>query len=252
MRELIDAMEDNWSSGRPPRASRNLPEVRPPNAFAHARSARASRVRAEQEPHAAGRVRVGDVLDRDPPLEVDQRLAGRRVSWSENASARASTGARELVGDHRRGRARPARSRAPRPAPRGGPSAPSRGASRSTSRATANIPNGATIASQSSPCGTSRWCTCAELVGDDQPRLGRREVVQQRVVEHDALRVPEPGDVGVGRGRAARGVHLVDLADVDARLAGQLEHVACAVWPSRQRRELVEQRVERRPGRRRS
>ena len=83
----------------------------------------------------------------------------------------------------------------------------------------------------------------AELVGDDEPRLGGREVLQQVVVEHDALRVADAGHVGVGGGRAARGVDLVDLADVDAGLLGELEHVGARL-ALRQRRELVEQRVE--------
>ena len=64
----------------------------------------------------------------------------------------------------------------------------------------------------------------AELVRDDQPHLAGREVLQQVVVEDDALGAPDAGHVRVGGGRAARGVHLVDLADVDARLARQREH----------------------------
>ncbi len=83
----------------------------------------------------------------------------------------------------------------------------------------------------------------AELVRDDEPRLGRREVVHERVVEHDALGAAEPGHVRVrGRG-AARGVHLVDLAHVDAGLARQLEHVG-AQLAARHALELVEQRIE--------
>ena len=83
----------------------------------------------------------------------------------------------------------------------------------------------------------------AELVGDDQTRLGRREVAQERVVEHDALRVPQPAHVGVGRGGAARGVHLVDLAHVDAGLARQPQHVR-AQLAGPDGGELVEERLE--------
>ena len=42
-----------------------------------------------------------------------------------------------------------------------------------------------------------------QLVGDDQARLGRVEVLDQVVVEHDALG-PLAGDVGVGGRRPAR------------------------------------------------
>ena len=82
-----------------------------------------------------------------------------------------------------------------------------------------------------------------ELVRDDEPRLVAAEVVEQVVVEHDALRVPEPVDVGVGRRRAPAGVHDVDLPDLDAGLPGEVEHVAARLT-GRQRREPVEDRVE--------
>ena len=83
----------------------------------------------------------------------------------------------------------------------------------------------------------------AELVRDDQARLGRLEVLHQRVVEHDPLRRAQPVHVRVGGGRAARGVHLVDLAHVDVGRARQLEHVG-AQLAARQALEVVEQRVE--------
>ena len=83
----------------------------------------------------------------------------------------------------------------------------------------------------------------AELVGDDEPHLARRELLQQVVVEHDALGAPDPGHVGVGGRGAARGVHHVDLADVDARLSRQRQHGRAGLAVG-QRRELVEQRVE--------
>ena len=83
----------------------------------------------------------------------------------------------------------------------------------------------------------------AELVGDHEPDLGGREVLQQVVVEHDALRVPEAVHVGVGGGRAPRGVDLVHLADVDPRPLRQRQDLR-AQPTLLQRRELVEQRVE--------
>src|SRR3712207_9045330 len=61
-----------------------------------------------------------------------------------------------------------------------------------------------------------------ELVGDDVADLVGREVAQQVVVEDDALRPPETGDVGVGRRRAPRGVDLVDLAHVEDRKSTRL------------------------------
>ncbi len=82
-----------------------------------------------------------------------------------------------------------------------------------------------------------------ELVRDHEPRLGGREVLQQRVVEHDALGAADARDVGVGRGRAARGVDLVDLAHLEPGLARDLEHVV-AGRAGRERREPVEHRVE--------
>ena len=83
----------------------------------------------------------------------------------------------------------------------------------------------------------------AELVRDDEPHLAGRELLEQVVVDHDALGAADAGDVGVGRRRAPGGVHHVDLADVDARLAGQREH-GRARRAVGQRGELVEQRVE--------
>ena len=87
MRELINAMEDNWSKWQTKEGIKNLPGV-PPLA-SHRRSEPAlererltdplhrRRVRPEQERHPAGRVGVADVLLRDLRWNVDQPLAGR-------------------------------------------------------------------------------------------------------------------------------------------------------------------------------
>jgi hypothetical protein len=83
----------------------------------------------------------------------------------------------------------------------------------------------------------------AELVRDHRAALAAVEVVQQRVVENDALGGADPVDVGVDRGRAPARIHAVDLADVHPGLLGQLEHVAARL-PRRQRLEFVEQRRE--------
>ena len=93
MRELIDAMEDNWSKWQTKEGIKNLPEVA---ALADDRSERQRladplhrrRVRPEQERRPAGRVGVADVLERDPALERDQRRPARAVSCSEKRSAR--------------------------------------------------------------------------------------------------------------------------------------------------------------------
>ena len=55
--------------------------------------------------------------------------------------------------------------------------------------------------------------------------------------------MPEPVDVRVGAGGAAAGVDLVDLADVEAGLASELDDVRAGL-AGRQRREAVEDRVE--------
>ena len=56
-----------------------------------------------------------------------------------------------------------------------------------------------------------------ELVGGDRKHLAaRKPAVENRVVEDDAPRRPDSGDVGVRRRRAAAGVGHLDRADVDA------------------------------------
>ena len=92
------------------------------------------------------------------------------------------------------------------------------------------------------------WRTWPSSCATTRRTSAEREVLQQGVVEDDALGVAEPGHVGVGGGRAPRGVHHVDLADVDAGAAGEVEHVGPRL-ARRERLELVEERVEHdRPG----
>ena len=56
-----------------------------------------------------------------------------------------------------------------------------------------------------------------ELVGRDREQLAsRKPAVQNRVVEDDAPRRPDPDDVGVRRRRAAAGVRNLHLVDIDA------------------------------------
>ena len=91
-----------------------------------------------------------------------------------------------------------------------------RGATRATSRATAR---------------TSRWRTWPSSWATTRRTSSRVEVAQERVVEHHALRPPEPGDVGVGGRRAPARVDLEDLADLDARAPGQVEDVGARASP---------------------
>ena len=82
-----------------------------------------------------------------------------------------------------------------------------------------------------------------QLVGYNEPRLSRRELAQQRVVDHDAFGRTDSSDVGVGGRRSAAGVDHVNRADLYSRAAGQLDHRA-ARWTGRQRSEAVEDRID--------
>ena len=89
MRELIDAMEDNWSKWRTREGIKGLPEIEGPGPPRRIRARLASAwpirsivggVGPEQDLLPARRVGVADVLERDPPLEGDHRvrLVGQR------------------------------------------------------------------------------------------------------------------------------------------------------------------------------
>ena len=83
----------------------------------------------------------------------------------------------------------------------------------------------------------------AELVGHHLEHLIAWEALDEVVVEHHPLRVPEPVHVGVHPGGAAARVHAVDLPHVHVGLARQLEHLR-SERPPGQRLELVEDRVD--------
>ena len=103
-------------------------------------------------------------------------------------------------------------------------------------------PGGATIAIHSSPSDVA-VLHVAQLVRHHAAHLVGREVLDQVVVEHHPLGVPEAAHVGVDRGGAPAGVHAVDLPHVHAGAVGQPQHVG----PQRalgQRLELVEQGVD--------
>ena len=107
MRELIDAMEDNWSKWRTTEGIKNLPEISgPARTDSGSKRQRLAdplhrrRVGAEQELLPARRVGSATFLSairRWKPMIA----SGSPVSSSANASARALDVARELVGDRR-------------------------------------------------------------------------------------------------------------------------------------------------------
>ena len=82
-----------------------------------------------------------------------------------------------------------------------------------------------------------------ELVRHHRADLVVPEIVQQRVVEHDALGGAEAADVRVRGGRATARVDAEHLADLYVGLAREREHVV-SQRASLKRRELVEQRIE--------
>ena len=236
MRELIDAMQDNYSKWQTREGIKNLPEfgggapettrraqaderlrrrsARPAVGHGGADPLDRRRVGREQPREPARRVEIGDVLQRDRPLERDERL--RRLGQLE----------REL---RRRG-ARP-RARAGLPIT---PTAPPTSRRRQRQRRQRRAPSRASATASSSvaarasaagrgdergvgdPARDVAVADVGELVRDDDPHLVAAVAVEQRVEQHHALGRAEPGDVGVGGGRAAARVDRVDLADLDA------------------------------------
>ena len=155
MRELIDAMEDNWSKWQTREGIKRLPEIR--DRPDYSRSQRLADplhrrgVGAEQHGLPARRVRVADVLQRDPALEAHHRVRLAGHLQRERVGA-ALDRARELIGD-RRHDGRGDREREQDGGDRRGAR---RVVSFSPTRATTSVANGATSASHSRPCGTSR------------------------------------------------------------------------------------------------
>ena len=83
-----------------------------------------------------------------------------------------------------------------------------------------------------------------ELVRDHDPDLVAGVAIEQRVEQHHPLGRPEAGHVGVGGGRAAAGVDLVDLAHARRRRRSASSSTSARVCALGQRREVVEHRVE--------
>ena len=172
MRELIDAMEDNYSKWRTREGIKNLPEFDGPPALPATTSTlrRALRARTPRDPDAldrrrvrrqnsdepARRVGVGDVLQRDAALEADERLglvgeaAARRSRRAPRPGARA--GWRRSVTPKHDDRDARAPARAAPPAPGRGSCGRQRAAS---ARRPRTAPAGVTSATYSSPRGTS-------------------------------------------------------------------------------------------------
>ena len=148
------------------------------------------------------RVRVGQVHAREPALHGDERprLARQLAASMRRRRPRPRATA---------GSTRPPSRTRPAPAPAQTPAArrqcpgavPARALQRRVSSITTSIAPGATIATHSMPALQVAVLHVTQLVRHHEAHLVRREAVQQRVVQHHALRVPEPAHVRVGAGR---------------------------------------------------
>ncbi len=176
MRELIDAMEDNWSKWRTREGIKRLPGDRGDllETPAPGRSAPScpggSRARRCSQRGGAGSPTFCSVIrrsKRDERVGLAGQLERERVGAPLDRP-------RELVGDDADAPARPGSAPAPRPAPRVAPAGVSRSAAPGHGERAAN---GATSASHSRPHGHVAVADVAELVRDHEPRLRRREVV---------------------------------------------------------------------------
>ena len=103
--------------------------------------------------------------------------------------------------------------------------APVRAAQRFAQRLTTHIAAGATSATHSMPLGTSRPLTWPSSCATTSRTSEGLKSLAAGVVENDALRVAEPGHVGVCGGRAAGGVHDQHVAHVHAGPVGQRDDV---------------------------
>ena len=256
MRELIDAMQDNYSKWQTREGIKNLPE------YGGGREPNERRVRLGAAPPAVataapirsavgGWVASSDVSQRGGSRSAtfwsaiarsnEMNASGAPVSVERVGVGAALDRARQAVADqpdrradHRRGQ-RQRGQRARRPAL--GRERPAQRAARRARRPARRARRRARRAS------TSRLRTCAELVRHHHADLVAAVAVEQRVEQDHPLGRPQPGHVGVGGGRPAAGVDRVDLPHLDAGGARQLEHVRARLALG-QRREVVEHRVE--------
>ena len=170
-------------------------------------------MRRQQRGEPARRLEVGDVLQRDRPLERDERVG--RVGERQRVGVGAALDRpRQAVADQpgrRSHQRRPrARARGARRRIRARARAPS------STRWTASAAAGATSAAYSHPAGHVAVAHVAQLVRHDDADLVAAVAVEQGVEQHDPLGRAEPGHVGVGRGGAPAGVDRVHLPHLDA------------------------------------
>ena len=157
--------------------------------------------------------------------------SGSRVCSSANESARASTWrdsalpahvAPKLTSDSASATAGSAAGAGRRSAPRRGragpPSAPP-AAGRAACR------RGPRSRSTAARAAGLRCCTWPSSWATTDRTWSGGIVVDQVVVQHHPLGVPDPAHVGVDGGGPPAGIHPVDLAHVDARAIGQLQHL---------------------------
>ena len=86
----------------------------------------------------------------------------------------------------------------------------------------------------------SEWATWPSSWATTDRSSGSVVAVDQRVVEHDPLRRPDPGDVGVQRRAAAARVDAVDVPDLHPRPLAELDDVGAQLARLRKLVEVVE------------
>ncbi len=266
MRELIDAMQDNYSKWQTREGIKNLPE------YGGGEHARGSRTGGSEGPPAAR-----SAFGRSSALTSARRSAQRSAGgWraarspsrggsrsatfcsaiarsnDTNASGAPASSQRELVRpalDRTRHAVRDQAERratsAAASASAGSATALARSAdSAQLTRCTASAAAGATIARIQHPARHVAVADVRQLVRDHEPDLIAAVAVEQRVEQDHALGRAEPGDVSVGGRRAPARIDRIDLPD-PARPAAtrQLQHVGAGL-PFGQRREIVEDRVQ--------
>ena len=222
MRELIDALEEDWSRYETQEGIKGLPETPPPRRRAVAKAS-AWPIRSSVVGWVPKRTRESaggsgsETFWRAILVWKASKVRGSRVSSSAKASARRSTSRESWLEIHVMGGTSSARERATAGTARG---PERRVARREALRQDRHGPHaeGRHDRDPQQPVAQVVVVHVAELVRDHEARLGGLEVAHQRVVEHDALGLADAADVGVGGRGPARGVHLVDLAHVDAGL----------------------------------
>ena len=225
MRELLTALEDNYSRWEAREGIKSLPEFEGPTSGdergvgrSPARKASAIPIRStiggcvpirrDSQRGGSGSARFWRVRR----CSKEMKASASPVSSSAKASARRSIAReswRETIptgvetthaGERQGGKPRLAAC------PAGG----------RPGRAIARTAAGATDGREQQLARHVAVAHVRELVRDDRARLRRREAFEQRVVEHDPPARAEPVDVGVRGIRAPARVDRIDLANADA------------------------------------